>query len=354
MRSRYKMLIMSGALAAIFFHFHSPVVTFGSVAYAAGNTQAKAAPAKTSDKTAATYDIPDVIQRTSPSVVAIIGKPTEQANSTNRFNLAHGTGVIVKADGWIVTNAHVVKNMSNLTVVTLDGKQYSGKVTNMDEESDLALIKIAATGLAPAKFATNYAMKMGETVVAIGTPISFSLRNSATSGIISGVNRSVNSTYRLIQTDAAVNPGNSGGPLVNMKGEVVGINSLKFASVGVDNLSFAIPADTVQYVLHHFFTYGKVKRPYFGAELEESWAAVVGLPTKEPLRVVRVEPGSPAAAAGIGPGDVIYSINNQSITTIVDFNELLKKYLPGQKVEIMTQSNGDLIKKNVTFAETKK
>lgn len=269
----------------------------------------------------AVTDIPGVIARVSASVVAIVGKPEVKGNNRdNRFNLAHGTGIVVKADGWILTNAHVVKEMDNLTVITVDGKQYTGTVTNMDEESDLALVKIAATGLSPAKFAANYSIKVGETDVAIGTPISVSLRNSASAGIISRVDRSVSSTYRLIQTDASINPGNSGGPLVNLKGEVV-------------------------------FTYGKVNRPYWGAELEESWAAVVGLPTKEPLRIIRVEPGSPAEKAGFQSGDVIYSVNQASFTTLVEFNELLKSYLPGQTVEIMVQSGGDLIKRKVTFGK---
>ncbi len=317
--------------------------------YAAGTAPAAAA---TKTPAAAMTDIPGVIARVSPSVVAIVGKPELRGSAReNRFNLAHGTGIVVKADGWILTNAHVVKEMDNLTVITVDGKQYAGTVTNMDEESDLALVKIAATGLSPAKFATNYSIKVGETVVAIGTPISVSLRNSASAGIISGVNRSVSSTYRLIQTDASINPGNSGGPLVNLRGEVVGVNSLKFVSVGIDNLSFAIPADTAQYVMNHFFTYGKVNRPYWGAELEESWAAVVGLPTKEPLRITRVESGSPAEQAGFRAGDVIYSVNQASFTTLVEFNELLKRYLPGQTVEVVVQSGGDLIKRKVTFGK---
>jgi len=323
-----------------------------SVAWAAPKA---AAPAKPAAKPAApvTYSIPEVIKRISPSVVAIVGKPADTLDQEDRFNLSHGTGVIIKADGWIVTNAHVVKEMKNLTVITLDGKQYSGTVTHMDEESDLALVKIAAYGLTPAKFAPGNAIQIGETVVAIGTPISVSLRNSASAGIISGVNRSVNSTYRLLQTDASINPGNSGGPLVNLRGEIVGINSLKFVSIGVDNLGFAIPADTVQYVVKHFFTYGKVKRPYLGAELEESWAAVVGLPTKEPLRVTRVDEGSSAAAAGVRSGDVIYAINNVTVTTLVDLNEQLKKYLPGQTVELMMQSGGDLVKRKLTLGEAR-
>lgn len=297
-------------------------------------------------------DIPSVIARVSNSVVAIVGKPEGNlSEKDNRFNLAHGTGVIVKADGWILTNAHVVKDMRNLTVITVDGKQFAGTVMNMDEESDLALVKINATGLQPAKFASNYSIRVGESVIAIGTPISVSLRNSATMGIISGADRSVSSTYRLIQTDASINPGNSGGPLVNLKGEVVGINSMKFVSVGIDNLSFAIPADTAQYVIKHFFTYGKVNRPYWGADLEESWAAVVGLPTKEPLRITRIEKGSPAEKAGFQVGDVIYSINQAPFNTLVEFNELLKNYLPGQTVEFMVQSGGDMIKRKVQFSK---
>ncbi len=312
-------------------------------------------PSKSASKAVApaTYSIPEVIKRISPSVVAIVGKPTDSFDKEDRFNLAHGTGVVIRPDGWIVTNAHVVKDMSNLTVITLDGKQFSGKVTHMDEESDLALVKISAYGLVPATFSNASTPQIGETVVAIGTPISVSLRNSASAGIVSGANRSVNSTYRLLQTDASINPGNSGGPLVNLKGEIVGINSLKFVSIGIDNLSFAIPADTVKYVVQHFFTYGKVKRPYLGAQLEESWAAVVGLPTKEPLRVTRVDEFSPAAAAGIQPGDVLYSVNNVTVTTLVDLNELLKKYLPGTSVEVMMQSNGDLVKRKIKLGEMK-
>ncbi|WP_188065949.1 S1C family serine protease [Brevibacillus brevis] len=340
---RKKGLLAKGMLMIMF------TVVASQGAYAQGNVPVVS---KTSYASIVEADIPGVVARVSASVVAIVGKPEgNESGRDNRFNLAHGTGVIVKADGWILTNAHVVKDMRNLTVITVDGKQYGGTVTNMDEESDLALVKIQATGLQPAKFASNYAIRVGEPVIAIGTPISVSLRNSATLGIISGANRSVSSTYRLIQTDASINPGNSGGPLVNVKGEVVGINSMKFVSVGIDNLSFAIPADTAQYVMNHFFTYGKVNRPYWGAELEESWAAVVGLPTKEPLRITRIEPGSPAAKAGFQVGDVIYSINQAPFSTLVEFNELLKKYLPGQTVELMVQSGGDMVKRKVQFTK---
>jgi len=296
-------------------------------------------------------DIPKLVERMSPSVVAIIGRMESTSRQDDgRNNLVHGTGVIVKTDGWVLTNAHVVKDLKEITVVTADGKTYAGKRTHIDEESDLALVKIEAKQLPAAVFSASEA-KVGETVIAIGTPISFALRNSISVGVVSGVQRSVHSTYMLLQTDAAINPGNSGGPLINTKGEVIGINTLKFAAVGVESLGFSIPSSTAQYVMKHFFTYGKVKRPSLGIELEESWAAIIGLPTSDPLKVTYVSKDSPAQKAGIKVGDVIYSIDGTNVTTVVGYNELLKKYLPGNKASVMLMSNGDLVRKEITFGE---
>lgn len=297
--------------------------------------------------------IPDVVTKVSPSVVAIIGKYTvdSEKGKSSRYDLQHGTGVIVKEDGWIVTNAHVVGGLNHSVVVTSDGKSYSIQKQFLDEKSDLALIKIDATKLKPATFiASNEKLKVGETVVALGTPVSFALRNSATTGVISGVDRGVDSMYKLIQTDAAINPGNSGGALVNLKGEVVGINTLKYAAVGVENMGFSIPADTVQYVLGQFFKYGKVKRASLGFTLEESWAAIVGLPTDEPLAVTRVD-SEAAAKAGMKVGDVLYSINGKQVTTNIDMYEALKAYLPGQQVKLMIQSEGDLVNRTLILTE---
>lgn len=298
-------------------------------------------------------DIPSVIKKVSPSVVAIIGKPKDVGSADPRYALAHGTGVIIRADGWIVTNAHVVEDMTNLVVVTADGKQYDAVRTHSDEASDLALVKIKATKLPIAKLAASpLKAQVGETVVAIGTPVSFSLRNTATSGILSGMNRSISSAYNLLQTDAAINPGNSGGPLVNMKGEVIGINSLKFVEVGVDNLGFSIPADTVQYVTNHFFKYGYVKRASLGLELEESWSAIIGIPSSDPLTVKTVSSDS-AKKAGIQNGDQLYKVAGKQVSTIVELNELLKSYLPGQQVDVMLQIDGDLVTRKLTLVAGK-
>lgn len=297
-------------------------------------------------------EIPNIVANVSPSVVAIIGKPTDGKDSDHdRFNLAHGTGVIVKSNGVIVTNAHVVKSMKNIVVVTSDGKTYPGKTTHYDEESDLALIKIDAIGLSAATFAAPNDIKVGETVMAIGTPISFALRNSVTVGIISGMDRSVESPYQLLQTDAAINPGNSGGALVNMQGKVVGINSQKYVDYSVESLGFAIPVNTVQYVLEHFEKYGKVMRPYMGLELEESWEAVVGLPAKEALKVAYVDPDSPAAQAGIKQGDTIVSFDQASVKTIVEYNELMKKYLPKETLRVTLHSGGQTVVRSVVLGE---
>jgi serine protease Do len=295
--------------------------------------------------------VPDVIKRVSPSVVAIIGKPKD-GDPGNRFALAHGTGVIVKSDGWIVTNAHVIKDMNRIVVVTADGKEYEGTSKQVDVTSDLALVKINATKLKPAVFAASpLKVQVGETVIAIGTPVSFSLRNTATVGVISGMNRSVSSDYNLLQTDAAINPGNSGGPLVNLKGEVIGINSMKFVDVDIDSMGFAIPADTVQYVLDHFYKYGKVKRPSLGLELEESWLAVVGLPTEEPMTVIAVS-SSNAVKAGISVGDQLYSINGTQVSSMVAMNELLKAYMPGQTVNVTLLQSGDLVNRKLVLSES--
>jgi len=292
-----------------------------------------------------TNRIADVVKQVSPSVVGIIGKAQGggySASGDDRFNLIHGTGVIVKKDGWIITNAHVIKDMKEIFVVTADGKEYKGTSPYKDEESDLALVKVAAADLPVAKLAERLEQEVGETVIAIGTPISFALRNSVTVGVISGVDRSIHSTYRLLQTDAAINPGNSGGALVNMNGEVIGINSLKFAAVGVDSLGFAIPIDTVHYVMNQLFKNGKVIRPSLGLELEESWASLVGLPAREPLSVTGVRRGSPAEKAGIRPGDVLYSLNGTNLSSLVDLNELLKAYQPGDQAKLALKSGGDL------------
>lgn len=289
--------------------------------------------------------IPKIVERLSPSVVGIIGNVDGGAAASYQDKYADGvaigTGVVVKAGGEILTNAHVVKDMSNIVVVLSNGEGYTGRIKCIDEKSDLAVVKIDKLGLTVAKLAEAGQIEVGETVVALGTPLSMSLRNSATSGIVSGVNRALFSDYNLIQTDTAINPGNSGGPLVNLRGEVVGINSSKFSGVGVEGMCFSIPIDTVRYVLNQFDTYGKVRRPDIGVTFEEDWVAAYGLPTQNGLTIKTMHETSAAKEAGLAVGDVVTAVNGKGVHSIIEWNEIMKSYLPGQTVTLTIWSNGE-------------
>ncbi len=290
--------------------------------------------------------IPQVIKAVSPCVVGIIGtqKNMEDSIYSNNYSedIIHGTGVIIKSNGEILPNAHVVKEMDNIIVILADGSGYEAVLKCIDEESDLATVKIKKTGLTTAKFGSSDDIEIGKTVIAIGNPISISLMNSASIGIISGVNRGIDSCYKLIQTDAAINPGNSGGPLVNLKGEIIGINSNKFVGNGVEGLGFSIPVNTVNYVIGQFDKFGRVIRPYTGAAFEEGWAAKIGLPSQDGLRITAVEDDSPAELAGLNADDILYEINGIKVNSIVDFNEEMKKYLPGTSIKLKIKRGSDV------------
>ncbi len=283
-----------------------------------------------------------IIQTISPSVVAIVGNySTSTTTYKDKYSdgIAHGTGIIIKSGGEILTNAHVVDGLDNIVVVLHDGSAYNGRVKYIDKSADLAVVKIDKIGLPIVKFASSKDAVVGETVIAIGTPLSFSLRNSASKGIISGLNRSVYSDYALIQTDASVNAGNSGGPLVNLNGEVIGINSSKFAGIGIEGMCFSIPSDTVKYVLNQFEQFGKVNRAKISATLDEGWAAKRGLPSQEGLTVQHSE--GRTREEGLAAGDSIIAIDNVLMHSIVDFNECMKKYIPGNTATFRISRKGE-------------
>lgn len=300
--------------------------------------------------------ISNIISKVSPSVVGIIGKLKESSYDYNdqTDNLIFGTGVIYRSDGYIVTNSHVVKDMESIVVVLSNSKAYKARLKALDESLDLAVIKIDKGGLPPAVFGSISDVAVGQEVIAIGTPLSFNLRNSATKGIVSGMNRSADGEYRFIQSDAAINGGNSGGPLVNMKGQVIGINSVKFVGFGIEGLNFSIPVDTVKYAISHFERFGKIKRPYLGIVFSDSITAQYGLPsTTEGLTVKEIEEGSPAEEYDIQLDDKLISINGVKINSIIDYNEELKKYLPGSKVTFKMLRNKKQFDIKVVFSEKK-
>lgn len=298
--------------------------------------------------------ITGIIDKVSPSVVGIIGKLKESSADYSDYtdNLVFGTGVIYRSDGYIITNAHVVKDMDTIVVVLSNSKAYKARLKAIDDSLDLAVIKIDKGGLTPVVFGDMSSVKVGQEVVAIGTPLSFSLRNSATKGIISGMNRSTDGEYRFIQSDAAINSGNSGGPLVNMQGQVIGINSVKLIGFGVEGLNFSIPVDTVQYAISHFEKFGKIKRPYMGIVFSESITSQYGLPSSvEGLTIREIVSNSPAEKYDIQVDDKLLSVNDVKVNSIIDYNEEMKKYLPGDKAKFKLVRNGKQFVVNVVFGE---
>ena len=280
--------------------------------------------------------IAKIVVDVSPSVVTIVGNASGKTEADRYNNLtAHGSGVIYKSNGYIVTNSHVVKDLKNLTVVLNDGTLLPGKVLCSDETADIAIVKVEKLGLKPITMADKSTIVSGKTAIAIGTPISLTMRNTVTRGIVCGNGVSIsNSYYKLIQTDATVNPGNSGGPLLNTKGELIGINSSKYVSMSIDNVAFAIPVDTVNYVINQYEKYGFVKRPSFKFELDESWEAKIGLPTKKGLTVKN------ATDITMNNGDVILSVNGIEVHSITDWNEAIKSSFPSDTFKIKYTRNG--------------
>ena len=295
--------------------------------------------------------IPLVIESVSPSVVGIIGRGKTESYYGSQEGIMSGSGVIIKTGGEILTNAHVVKNMNTILVVMNDGKGYEAQLKYIDEDTDLAVVKIKKIGLPVVKFANSEDIVVGKQVIAIGTPITFSLRNSATVGHISGLNRSVGEPYRLVQTDTAITHGNSGGALINMNGELVGITSSGYSGT---NTNFAVPVDTVKYVLNQFELYGKVRHISFGAEFQEDWLAELGVPSEAGLTIKGLEKSSPLAKASFKTGDVLVSVDDVAINSIVELNELMKNYLPGDTVKVGVKTNGEIKYADIVLDEKAK
>lgn len=295
--------------------------------------------------------IPSVIETVSPSVVGIIGRGKTESYYGSQEGIMSGSGVIIKTGGEILTNAHVVKNMNTILVVMNDGKGYEAQLKYIDEDTDLAVVKIKKIGLPVVKFANNEDIVVGKQVIAIGTPITFSLRNSATVGHISGLNRSVGEPYRLVQTDTAITHGNSGGALINMNGELVGITSSGYSGT---NTNFAVPVDTVKYVLNQFELYGKVRHISFGAEFQKDWLAELGVPSEAGLTIKGLEKSSPLAKASFKNGDVLVSVDDVAINSIVELNELMKNYLPGDTVKVGVKTNGEIKYADIVLDEKAK
>lgn len=240
----------------------------------------------------------------------------------------NGSGVILSADGQVLTNNHVIQGADQIVVTLRDGRKFDATVVGRDPMTDLAILKLKeAKNLTPAKLGDSSKLRPGEWVIAVGSPLGFD--HTVTLGIVSALSRQVpdiNSNVEFIQTDAAINPGNSGGPLVNLKGEVIGINT---AIVGSgQNIGFAIPSSTVKRITQDLVTNGKVTRPWIGinmTNLSPELAQSLGLPENTAgIAVAQVIPGGPADKAGLVQGDIIQRVNGKTIASSKDMQDLVR------------------------------
>ncbi|MGJ7045272.1 S1C family serine protease [Thermoanaerobacterium thermosulfurigenes] len=306
--------------------------------------------------------IANIAKIVSPSVVGI----DTSVSYSNGFGSAlvpegSGSGIIIDSQGYIVTNNHVVDGASKITVNLSDGRKFPAQLIGKDSKTDLAVLKINATNLIPAKLGDSSKLEVGDLAVAIGNPLGESFAGTVTAGIISGLNRNLQSDYgpvNLIQTDAAINPGNSGGPLVNSNGEVVGITSVKLTSTGgsdtqdpfgmfqsqgtpVEGMGFAIPINEAKPIIDDLIKHGYVERPMMGVSVQEVTqqdAAQYNIPVG--LYIAQVQQGSGADEAGLQPGDVITAVDGTKVQTFDALQSIITKHKVGDTITVTFWRNG--------------
>ena len=310
--------------------------------------------------------VPDIVEEAMPSVVGIASTFEYKSNSNSAFSWGWGssstpesneikgtgTGIVMTADGYIITNAHVIYDDSeyqcgkavDVSVVFSDKSELEAKIVGYDTESDIAVLKVDADNLTPATFGNSDELEVGELVIAIGNPLGFDLFGSVTSGIVSALNREISineKQMKLIQTDAAINSGNSGGPLLNSCGQVIGINSAKMSSnysssASIEGLGFAIPISEAKNIIDDLISYGYVTgKPQIGiscVDVDELYSRYYNIP--QGIWVREVEEGSAAEKAGIKVGDVIIGIEGEAVSSIKEMNEIKNKYKAGDEITL--------------------
>ncbi|MEE9439850.1 MAG: trypsin-like peptidase domain-containing protein [Saprospiraceae bacterium] len=273
---------------------------------------------------------------------------------TKKLNKTTGSGVLISNDGYIVTNNHVITGASNLQVTLSNNKEYKAKVIGFDEQTDLALLKIESTGLPYIIFGNSDSLQVGEWVLAVGNP--FRLQSTVTAGIVSAKARNINILEQrgiesFIQTDAAVNPGNSGGALVNTNGELVGINTaILSSSGGYEGFSFAIPANLVKKIISDLKEYGAVQRGWMGVtifNLNADLAKEIGLKDIKGVVVDALTKGGAAKESGLKKGDILLSINGTETNTTPQFTALIGQFSPGDILEVRYFRDGKTNSKKV-------
>jgi len=297
------------------------------------------------------------------SLITMFGRQTQPSTAT-----ASGSGIIISDDGYILTNNHIVDTTSSnsnsyyevseatkLTVTLFnDTTEYEAKIIGTDEQTDLAVIKIEKTGLTKAEFADSDSIKVGEFAMAVGSPLG--MQDSVTAGIVSAVNREVTDTdgkkFTLIQTDAAINSGNSGGALVNSEGKVIGINTLKLSGTGIEGMGFAIPINSTTDITSQLIQYSKVKRPYIGItgiDLNEQTSKTYNLVPG--VYVKAIEDFSAGEKAGLKIGDVIIEADGKKISSMDELNEIKNSHKIGDEMKVKVNRNGEEKDLTIKLAE---
>lgn len=326
--------------------------------------------------------IPEAVEKVMPAVVGISSEFTTTGSNTSggwffgqqqtqtQPATATGTGIIMTSDGYIITNAHVINDTeygyglaSSVSVLLSDKTEYEATIKGYDEDTDIAVLKVDASDLTAAEFGNSDDLQVGELVIAIGNPLGFELFGSVTCGIVSALNREItinDKTMSLIQTDAAINSGNSGGPLVNSYGQVIGINSAKMSSTysttgsaSVEGLGFAIPMTQAQSIIDDLINYGYVTgRPQIGisvSDVDEYTASLYNMPMGAYVR--SVTPNGAADQAGIQAGDIIIGVNGDAISTGSELNKKKDEHNAGDTITLNISRNGVDMDIKVTLQE---
>ncbi len=308
--------------------------------------------------------ITEVVQETSPAVVTVVGVIPGDVTVFGRSpdQTVSGSGVIISRDGYVITNNHVVEDARNVSVILAGGPQLPAEIVGTEKFADLAVLKVEG-GQVPsvAPFGNSENLAPGETVIAIGSPLG-KFKNTVTVGVVSAMDRSlrVSESYQLeglIQTDASINQGNSGGPLINLRGEVIGINTLivRGGTSGVaEGLGFTIPSNRANLIAQQIIDQGYFARPYLGIDWEwitPGLAHAYHLPVEWGAYVSEVGPDSPAAEAGLRQGDIIIRFGDRTLNHNNPFINALYDHAPGDTVPLTVKRNGDTLELKVTLSE---
>jgi serine protease Do len=328
-----------------------------------GQQHVAQAPAQASPQIPEDEPVAQVASQVGPSVVQVNVQATQTTPFGPQSEEGVGSGVIYRDDGYVITNNHVVEGATEVSVAFADGTTERAEVVGRDRRTEIAVVRVDRNDLPAASFSDSEDLVVGQLAVAIGSPSGF--ESTVTAGVISGLGREFPAEYTggfdpalvdLIQTDAAISPGNSGGALVNRDGEIIGINVayLPPAETGAVNIGFAIPSDTTVSVADQLIETGEVSSAYLGVgttDLSPEDAERFGLPVESGAIVEQVEPGTGASAAGVRSGDIIVGLGDASIENTGDLLGALRDYQPGDTVELTVVRDGDEQTLDVTLGE---